>query len=303
MPRINVIDAGLSFGSLSRRDSTNRIIAHHAEARSCTPQQIHSWHLGNGWSGAGYHFEVRKDGTVHSLRPEWAVGAHASGANSDSIGVCFEGDYMTEEMPRTQLLAGADLIADLMDKYGVSTLLRHRDVGDTNCPGDRFPWRELTDAVVARVATPNLQPKEDELIRIDIPSGTYPVYRAYRADTDDHFLTASKAEYDALPAEYSREGVAFKGADRGEVVYRIYNPNSGQHHYTVDYDEAKKRMDEGWKAETVTFASARNVMPVKPVYRLYNPNTGAHHFTADIAERDMLVDAGWDDEGIGWYAA
>lgn len=150
---------------------------------------------------------------------------------------------------------------------------------------------------------PGAPTKEDELIRVEIPAGTYPVYRAYRADVDDHFLTGSKAEYDNMPAEYSCEGVAFYGVDSGEIVYRIYNPISEQHHYTVDYSEAKKRVDEGWKAETVTFASARNVMPVKPVYRVYNPNTGAHHFTADIAERDMLVGAGWDDEGIRWYAA
>ncbi len=300
MSRVNIIDANLTFGSLSRRGSTNRIIAHHAEARSCTPQQIHSWHLGNGWSGAGYHFEVRKDGTVHSLRPEWAVGAHASGANSDSIGVCFEGDYMTEEMPRAQLLAGADLIADLMDKYGVSTVLRHRDVGDTNCPGDRFPWRELTDAVVARVATPNLQPKEDELIRVDIPTGTYPVYRAYREVSDDHFFTGSESEYLSLPDDYAKEDVGFYGADTGEVVYRLYDPNARQHHYTTDHDEAQSLVNVGWKAETVTFASAHDG---KPVYRVYNPNTGAHHFTADIAERDHLVEVGWNDEGIRWYAA
>ena len=239
---------------------------------------------------------MRKDGTVHSLRPEWAVGAHASGANSDSIGVCFEGDYMTEEMPRAQLLAGADLIADLMDKYGVSTVLRHRDVGDTNCPGDRFPWRELTDAV----ATPNLQPKEDELIRVDIPTGTYPVYRAYREVSDDHFFTGSESEYLSLPDDYAKEDVGFYGADTGEVVYRLYDPNARQHHYTTDHDEAQSLVNVGWKAETVTFASAHDG---KPVYRVYNPNTGAHHFTADIAERDHLVEVGWNDEGIRWYAA
>lgn len=296
MNSVNIIDAGLSFGSLSRRGSTNRIILHHAEASECSPEDIQRWHLANGWSGAGYHFEVRKNGTVHSLRPEWAVGSHAQGSNYDSIGICFEGNYMTEEMPKAQLDAGRELIAHLKAKYGIDTVLRHKDVYDTNCPGDNFPFEELVGVY------PNTE-KEDELIRVDIPAGTYPVYRAYRADTDDHFLTGSKAEYDNMPAEYSREGVAFYGVDSGEIVYRIYNPNSEQHHYTVDYSEAKKRVDEGWKAETVTFASARNVMPVKPVYRVYNPNTGAHHFTTDIAERDMLVDAGWNDEGIRWYAA
>lgn len=142
--------------------------------------------------------------------------------------------------------------------------------------------------------------KEDELIKVEIPAGTYPVYRAYNAAIDDHFYTSSEAEYGNLPDGYVQEGVAFHGADTGLVVYRLCNPNSGQHHYTVDHSEAQKRVDEGWRAETVTFAAAREG---KPVYRLYNPNTGAHHFTADIAERDMLVGAGWNDEGIRWYAA
>lgn len=295
MPSINIIDANLTFGSLSRRGSTNRIILHHAEASVATPEQIHSWHLGNGWSGAGYHFEVRKDGSVYSLRPEWAVGSHAQGSNYDSIGICFEGNYMTEEMPKAQLDAGRELIAYLKAKYGIEKVQRHKDVYDTNCPGDNFPF----EALVGVGVYPNTE-KEDELIRIEIPVGTYPVYRAYRADTDDHFLTASKAEYDALPAEYSREGVAFKGADSGAVVYRLYNPNAEQHMYTTDYAEASDLVSKGWAAETVTFASARKGTPI---LRLYNPNSGSHHWTTNLAERDMLVDAGWHEEDTNWYAA
>lgn len=293
MGSINIIDANLPFGELSRRRATNRAILHHAEASVASPEDIQRWHLANGWAGAGYHFLARKNGRVIRLRPEWAVGSHAQGSNHDSIGICFEGDYMHETMPKAQIDAGRELVAYLKAKYGFETVQRHRDVCDTNCPGDNFPFDEIVGVY------PNTD-KEDELIRVDIPSGTYPVYRAYRADVDDHFLTGSKAEYDNLPAEYSREGVAFKGADRGKVVYRIYNPNSLQHHYTVDYSEAKKRVDEGWKAETVTFASAREGTPV---LRLYNPNSGSHHWTTDPAERDMLVDAGWREEDADWYAA
>ena len=147
---------------------------------------------------------------------------------------------------------------------------------------------------------PGAPTKGYDLIRIEIPRGTYPVYRSYRADTDDHFLTASKAEYDALPAEYSREGVAFQGADSGAIVYRLFNPNAEQHMYTTDYDEAQSLVKAGWKPETVTFASAREGTPV---LRLYNPNSGSHHWTTDPAERDMLVDAGWREEDADWYAA
>ena len=64
-------------GTLARRSATRRIILHHAAAVTCTPQQVHQWHLANGWSGIGYHFFVRKDGSVYRGRPEDTVGAHA----------------------------------------------------------------------------------------------------------------------------------------------------------------------------------------------------------------------------------
>lgn len=51
-------------GQLTRRTATRRIILHHAAAVTCTPQQVHQWHLANGWTGIGYHFFVRK---VHGL--------------------------------------------------------------------------------------------------------------------------------------------------------------------------------------------------------------------------------------------
>ena len=141
---MNIQNPGLTFrGSMSNRARTNRIILHHAEATSCTPQQIHQWHLNNGWSGAGYHFLVRKDGSVYSLRPENKVGAHASGANSDSLGICFEGRYQSETMPDAQKQAGKELVSYLKGKYGISKVQPHRDVTPTDCPGKNFPFDEI----------------------------------------------------------------------------------------------------------------------------------------------------------------
>jgi hypothetical protein len=45
-------------------------------------EQIHGWHLGNGWAGIGYHYVIRKDGTIERGRPEWAIGSHAYGFES-----------------------------------------------------------------------------------------------------------------------------------------------------------------------------------------------------------------------------
>ena len=68
-------------GSLEKRSSTVRVILHHAAAVKCSAQDIHAWHLGNGWSGIGYHFLVRKDGSVYRGRPVDTVGAHTYGKN------------------------------------------------------------------------------------------------------------------------------------------------------------------------------------------------------------------------------
>lgn len=136
-------------GALNKRRSTSRIILHHAAASKCSAQQIHSWHLANGWAGIGYHFFVRKDGSVYRGRPEDTVGAHAGNNNYDSIGVCFEGNFMTETMGDTQRKAGQELVQYLKDKYGISEVQKHSDVNATGCPGTRFPFKEISKGTAA----------------------------------------------------------------------------------------------------------------------------------------------------------
>ena len=143
---MNIIKTNLKFGAMTNRKSTSRIILHHAEASHCTAADIHRWHLNNGWAGAGYHFLVRKDGSIYRLRPENKVGSHAKGANSNSIGICFEGAYMTETMPDEQKEAGKELVAYLKEKYGISKVQRHSDVYPTSCPGTNFPFDEIAGA-------------------------------------------------------------------------------------------------------------------------------------------------------------
>lgn len=150
---VNIIETNLSFKTMSNRSRTTRIILHHAAAKSCTAEQIHQWHLNNGWSGAGYHFLVRKDGNIYRLRPENKVGAHALGSNSDSLGVCFEGDFMSETMGDAQRNAGAELVSYLKSKYGINTVKRHKDVCSTDCPGVNFPFSEIANNGTSTSAT------------------------------------------------------------------------------------------------------------------------------------------------------
>ncbi len=84
------------------------------------------------------------------------------------------------------------------------------------------------------------------------------------------------------------------------AMYRIYNPNSGEHFYTSSTEERDHLVSLGWNYEGVGWnaPSSSNT----PVYRLYNGNAGEHHYTMSADERDNLVRLGWKYEGIGWYS-
>lgn len=143
--QINEVDYKWS-GTLTKRTKTEMIVLHHAAAKSCSAQDIHSWHLARKWMGIGYHFFIRKDGQIYRGRPENVVGAHATNYNSKSIGICFEGDFTVETMPKAQLEAGKELVAYLKDKYKITKVKGHRDLMATSCPGLKFPFFEIASA-------------------------------------------------------------------------------------------------------------------------------------------------------------
>ena len=81
-------------------------------------------------------------------------------------------------------------------------------------------------------------------------------------------------------------------------MYRMYNPNSGEHFYTAQVEERNSLVMAGWKYEGVGWVAPEQ--SDTPVYRLYSGTD--HHYTASMEERDNLVAAGWSYEGIGWYS-
>ena len=87
---------------------------------------------------------------------------------------------------------------------------------------------------------------------------------------------------------------------QGIPMYRLYNPNDGQHLYTKDKGENDSLSSIGWRAEGIGWYAPTTSST--PVYRLYNPNSGDHHYTKEKWENDWLVTLGWRAEGIGWYS-
>lgn len=142
---MNIIETDWKWaGGLSNRASTEYIALHHAAAVTCTAAQVDQWHKDNDWSGIGYHYFVRKDGTIYRGRPENKMGAHVSGMNNCSLGICAEGNYDVETtMPTAQYNAIVELIADIKARYPNAKVVGHREIGSSDCPGRYYPLDDL----------------------------------------------------------------------------------------------------------------------------------------------------------------
>lgn len=135
-------------GGLSPRQNTDYIVLHHADASICSAQDVHRWHLNKGWTGIGYHYFVRKDGTVYRGRPRDVIGAHTQGHNYHSVAICAEGDYELETMPLAQQKAITELVAELKTIYPKAKVVGHRELQATACPGSRYPLDQIKAGTV-----------------------------------------------------------------------------------------------------------------------------------------------------------
>lgn len=151
-----------TVGTLQIRQKTSLIVLHHAYATNCTVEDIDRWHKGRGWCKIGYQFFVRKDGTIYRGREENAVGAHAYGYNSISIGICAEGNYDVEQMPEAQKNAIIELVTYLKNKYGITDVKKHKDLNNTRCPGSNYPFDEIVAKANGNVELKTINPIESK---------------------------------------------------------------------------------------------------------------------------------------------
>jgi N-acetylmuramoyl-L-alanine amidase len=126
-------------GALAIRIKTDEIILHH-RAGTGDVESIDKLHKSNGWSCIGYHFYIRKDGKIYRGRPIESIGAHTNNHNKNSIGICFEGNFDTEEMTDEQIESGKWLIKEIEKQYGKLDIKKHNDYSATACPGKNFPF-------------------------------------------------------------------------------------------------------------------------------------------------------------------
>ena len=120
----------------------DKLIIHCSAVRpqqTSSARQIDAWHRARGWQMIGYHFVIRRDGSIEVGRPADMVGAHTSGQNAHSLGICYEGgldemgkpaDTRTPEQ-KAALLA---LLRHLKTLYPNATIHGHNEFARKACP-------------------------------------------------------------------------------------------------------------------------------------------------------------------------
>ena len=107
-------------------------------------KDINDWHREKGWNGIGYHYVVRRDGSIELGRPIEEVGAHCVGHNSHSIGICYEGGLNAagvEADTRTpeQKVALRKLLEELHEQFPKAMIVGHHDLN----PGKPCPCYDV----------------------------------------------------------------------------------------------------------------------------------------------------------------
>lgn len=84
-------------------------------------------------------------------------------------------------------------------------------------------------------------------------------------------------------------------------IYKLYNPNSGGHYYTKNFDEAKAVKAAGWTYEGIAWHESEK--DGTPVTVLYNHGAADHLYTTNAAEIAACVKAGWENQGTAFLAS
>lgn len=112
--------------------------------------EIDGWHHARGFNGIGYHYVIRRDGTVEVGRsPETKQGAHVKNQNSGKIGICCVGgleratgvNVGVDNRTPAQIQALGNLVSEILARHPGAKVVGHRDLAATQCPAyDAAAW-------------------------------------------------------------------------------------------------------------------------------------------------------------------
>lgn len=127
------------------------LVYHHTAIKNISPEDIDKLHKNKGWKGIGYHYYIRKDGTIYKGREDDAEGSHVKGHNKESIGICVEGNFEDEYLSDKQIESLRKLSVYICLKYNIKDILPHKELGKTLCPGKNFPLEQIKNDVIKEI--------------------------------------------------------------------------------------------------------------------------------------------------------
>lgn len=168
-----------------RRVSTEYIVIHHAAASyepGAAVSSIYAYHRRKwpGYDAAGYHIIIQRerDGTksINLVNDPWVIGAGVLKHNHHSFHICLADDF-TNSIPDDSWIAATQLaVAFAKCLFPTATVVGHRDLQQTTCPGNRWEdWRR----VVSDVPSPLLLWASS----LEAPPPVSPVITTYREDS------------------------------------------------------------------------------------------------------------------------
>lgn len=119
------------------RSKTDFIVIHcsaTSEKQNFGAADIDKWHRSKGWACIGYHYVIKRDGTLEVGRKESQVGAHVADWNSVSLGICLIGGIDADDPTKAednytdaQWVTLKKLLKELKVRYPKAKIQGHRD--------------------------------------------------------------------------------------------------------------------------------------------------------------------------------
>ena len=137
---------------MAKRETTDTIVIHCTQTppgMDVDVDKITQWHKNRGFDTIGYHYLIKRDGTLQVGRDEDVTGAHARAVNGTSIGVALVGGGTVDmgwenNFEPVQFETLKSILLKLKDKYNIEKIIGHYQVDDKKgCPSFDVPkWLE-----------------------------------------------------------------------------------------------------------------------------------------------------------------
>lgn len=140
------------------RKETKYIFVHCSATRPSQDvgvREIRQWHKEQGWLDVGYHFVIKRDGTIETGRSLEAVGSHVKGYNEVSVGICLVGGIDDQGKPNanftdSQMESLKAVLKEVGETYPEATILGHHSVANKACPCFHVAhWLETYEVITA----------------------------------------------------------------------------------------------------------------------------------------------------------